>query len=134
MGVAAASDRFLIFAVLAAFSLFSLGQIIFDNLVYAQLMHELEQHIGALGAEMLSRSSSIALSLLIAGATSVFLNVYLKRILAILSSCRRSRRANPHLVPNARRVSCSAIAFVRRTLRPDRTRILRVVSHDLLGK
>jgi|SRR5215831_6090161 len=78
MRVEVSSDRFLIFAVLAASSLFSLGQIIFDNLVYAQLMHELEQHIGTLEAEILSKSSSIA-----------------------LLSHRRSRCANPHLLPNA---------------------------------
>jgi hypothetical protein len=80
----ASSDRFLIFAVLATFGLFSLGQIIFDNLVYAQLMHELEPHIGILEAEMLSKSSSIALLSLTAGAAGVSLNVYLKRKLAIL--------------------------------------------------
>jgi hypothetical protein len=84
MRVEVSSDRFLIFAVLAASSLFSLGQIIFDNLVYAQLMHELEQHIGTLEAEILSKSSSIALLSLTVGATGVSLNVYLKRKLAIL--------------------------------------------------
>jgi hypothetical protein len=84
MHAAASSDRFLIFAVLAAFSLFSLGQIIFDNLVYAQLMHELEQHIGTLEAEILSKSSSIALLSLTAGAAGVSLNVYLKQKLAML--------------------------------------------------
>jgi hypothetical protein len=80
----ASSDRFLIFAVLAAFSLFSLGQIIFDNLVYAQLMHELEQHIGTLEAEILSKSSSIALLSVTAGAAGMSLKVYLKRKLEIL--------------------------------------------------
>ena len=80
----ASSDRFLIFAVLAAFGLLSLGQIIFDNLVYAWLTHELAQHIGMLEAEVLAKSSSIALLSLAAGATGVCLNFYLKRKLAKL--------------------------------------------------
>ena len=84
MRAEASSDGFLIFAVLAAFSIFSLGQIIFDNLVYAQLMHELERHIGTLEAEILSKSSSIALLSLTAGSAGVSLNAYLKRKLATL--------------------------------------------------
>ena len=80
----ASSDRFLIFAVLAAFGLLSLGQIIFDNLVYAWLTHELARHIGMLEAEVLAKSSSIALLSAAAGATVVCLNFYLKRKLAKL--------------------------------------------------
>ena len=80
----ASSDRFLIFAVLAAFGLFSLGQIIFDNFVYTWLMPELEQHIGILEAEVLAKSSSIVLLSLTAGAIGVYLNLYLKRKLAKL--------------------------------------------------
>jgi hypothetical protein len=80
----ASSDRFLIFAVLAAFGLLSLGQIIFDNLVYPWLMHELTQHVGTLEAEVLAKSSSIALLSAAAGATVVSLNFYLKRKLAKL--------------------------------------------------
>jgi hypothetical protein len=80
----ASSDRFLISAVLAAFGLFSLGQIIFDNLVYAWLMHALAQHIGALEAEVLAKSSAIALLSLTAGLSVVCLNFYLKRKLAKL--------------------------------------------------
>jgi hypothetical protein len=80
----ASSDGFLIFAVLAVFGLFSLGQIIFDNLVYARLMHELEQHIGVLAADVLAKSSAIALLSLTAGAIGAYLNFYLKRKLAKL--------------------------------------------------
>ena len=80
----ASSDRFLIFAVLAAFGLLSLGQIIFDNLAYPWLMHELTQHVGTLEAEVLAKSSSIALLSAAAGATVVSLNFYLKRKLAKL--------------------------------------------------
>jgi hypothetical protein len=80
------SDSFLVVAVLAAFGLFFFGQIIFDNLVYAWLTRELEQHFGVLGAEVLVKSSSIVLLSLVGIATVVCLYFFLKRQLAELAS------------------------------------------------
>lgn len=91
------SESFPIILVVAIFALTFLGNIVFDNLVYAWLMRTLQSRLGVEEAEVISGFSSIAGPLLAAVLVVYGLYWFLRRELEQQSPPEKEQLNRPHL-------------------------------------